>query len=122
MSDIIHMAGWLRPTRSTWLVLALLLAVVAAVVAAFAAAGVDTPAWLLFLLAVERPFTLWRALGVDVGRRGDFWGYPFPSALGVTLIVATDLLALYLTAGALAAVWANAAGAAARRRRRGTME
>ncbi|HEV8617825.1 MAG TPA: hypothetical protein VGU22_20210 [Methylomirabilota bacterium] len=116
------MTGWLRPTRRTWLALALLLAVVTAGAAALFAAGVDTPVWLLFLFAVERPFTLWHAVGVPVGRRGDFWGYPFPSALGWTLIVATDLAVVYLAASAIAALWARAAGAAARRRRRGTME
>jgi hypothetical protein len=116
------MAAWLRPTRRTWLVLALLLAIVTAVVAAFVAAGVDTPVWLLYLILVEGPFALWKAAGVPVGRRGDFWGYAFPGALGWTLIAATDLSVIYLAASATAALWEKTAGAAARRRRRGTME
>jgi hypothetical protein len=122
VSDIIHMTAWLRPTRLTWLTLALLPAIATAVVAGFLALGNDLPGWLLILLAIDRPFTLWEALGVPVGRRGDYWGFAFPNALGWTLIVSTDLAVLYVAASVVAALWRKARGAAARRRGRGTMD
>ena len=44
-------------------------------------------------------------LGVAVGRRTDFYGWPNPSGLGWTLIVLTDLVVWYLVSIAAVAAW-----------------
>jgi hypothetical protein len=89
----------LRPTPVTWLVLVLPLVVWGVLVAI----GWDAPAFLALLVAVELPFRLWDVLGLAVGRRTDFYGWPNPNGLGWTLIVLTDLVAWYLVSSAAAA-------------------
>ena len=91
----------LRPTPVTWLVLVLPLVAWGALVAI----GWDAPAFLALLLAVELPFRLWGVLGVAVGRRTDFYGWPNPSGLGWALIVLTDLVVWYLVSSAATAAW-----------------
>jgi hypothetical protein len=59
----------------------------------------------LLLLAVELPFRLWRALGVSVGRHTDFWGWPNPNAVGMALVVITDVLVWYVVASLAAVGW-----------------
>ena len=60
----------------------------------------------MLLLAVELPFRLWLALGVNVGRHTDFWGWPSPNAVGLTLVVITDVVAWYvICCGIVAGGW-----------------
>jgi hypothetical protein len=68
------------------------------------AAKADRGALFSLLLAVDPPFSLWRRLGVPVGRHTDFYGWPSPNALGWSLVVITDLAVWYVVASALAAV------------------
>jgi hypothetical protein len=91
----------LRPTPVTWLMLLLPLVVWASLVAI----GWDGPALLALLVAVELPFRLWGGLGLPVGHRTDFYGWPSPNTLGLTLIILTDLVAWYLVSTAVAAAW-----------------
>ena len=84
----------------TWVVLALPVVVFGGL----AVTRQDGPALLMLLLAVELPFRLWAALGVTMGGRADFYGWPLPGTLGWTLIGLTDLAAWYLVACAIAAV------------------
>jgi len=91
----------LRPTPVTWLVLVLPLVVWTGLVAV----GRDGAALFGLLLVVEAPFRLWGALGLAVGRRTDFYGWPNPSLLGWTLIVLTDLAAWYLVSSIAASAW-----------------
>lgn len=67
------------------------------------AAGQESAALFIMLFAVELPFRLWSALGLPVGHRTDFYGWPNPNALGLTLIALTDLAMWYVAASALAA-------------------
>ena len=69
--------------------------------------GFQATLFLAYLLAVEIPFALFR-LGLPVGRRGDWFGYAFPNALGWTLIALTDVIALYLLGSAASAAWMRA--------------
>jgi hypothetical protein len=73
----------------------------------------DWPFVPIYLFALEAPFRLWSALGLPVGRRADFYGWPNPNALGTALIVITDVIVWYLVASVVAA-----AALAARRRPR----
>ena len=59
----------------------------------------------MLLLAVELPFRLWRALGVNVGRQTDFWGWPNPNHLGIVLVILTDVVAWYVVASMVATGW-----------------
>jgi hypothetical protein len=60
------------------------------------------------LAATELPFGAYRGLGLPVGRRGDWFGFALPNALGWTLILLTDLVALYLLGCAASAAWTRA--------------
>jgi len=91
----------LRPTSVTWLVLVLPLVLGTGLVAI----GWDGPALLALLVAVELPFRLWGGLGLPVGHRTDFYGWPNPNTLGLTLIILTDVAAWYLVSTAVAAGW-----------------
>ena len=122
VSDIIHRMAWLRPTRVTWALLALMLVLGTAAATVLPALGVDQPAWLLLFLAVEPAFSLAQRLGMNVGRRGDWFGYAFPNALGWTVIALADAAMLYLLASIGAAWWRMARGRTERRPRRGTMD
>jgi hypothetical protein len=113
--------AWLRPTRVTWALLALLLVLCTAAMTLLPALGVDEPAWLLLFLAIEPAFSLARTLGMNVGRRGDWFGYAFPNALGWTVIALVDAALLYLLASVGAAGWRVARGRTERGPRRGTM-
>jgi hypothetical protein len=108
---------FLRPTRITWLVL--VLPIVGAGIGL--AVGSDAAFFAMFALAIELPFRLWRALGVPVGRRTDFWGWPDPSGPGLALIVLTDAIVCYVVASGVAAAW-RALGRRARRERGGPRE
>jgi hypothetical protein len=55
--------------------------------------------------AAEIPFAVFYRIGLPVGRRGDWFGYAFPSYLGWALIALTDLVALYLSGCVASAVW-----------------
>ena len=59
----------------------------------------------LYGLGLERPFRLWSALGLPVGRRLDFYGWADPNALGATLIGATDIAVWYVVASLVATAW-----------------
>jgi hypothetical protein len=90
---------WLRPTRLTWLLLPLPLLAWLGLVAI----NRDAAALFGLLLAVELPFRLWGALGVTMGRRADFYGWPMPGPLGWTLIALTHGVVWYVAASAVAA-------------------
>jgi hypothetical protein len=98
---------FLRPTWVTW---AVVLAPVA-LLPLLGLLGFQATLFLVYLLAVEIPFSLFHRLGLPVGRRGDWFGYAFPNVLGWTLIVLTGVIALYLLG--------SAASAARMRARRG---
>lgn len=93
-----------RPTRVTWLVLALP-AMGAALVRAL---GWDAGFFALYIVMLELPFRLWSALGVPVGRRTDFYGWADPGRFGLTLILLTDVVVWYVVASGVAAAWRTA--------------
>jgi hypothetical protein len=101
---------FLRPTWVTWTVA---LAPVA-LMPLLSLLGIHTPLFAMYLAFIEVPFALFRMLRLPVGRRGDWFGYAFPNALGWTLIAVADLAVLYLLGCAVSAAWTR--GQAARER------
>jgi hypothetical protein len=94
----------MRSLRPTWLTAA----VIALPVALFGLAalvGWDFGVFTLLYLLIDVPFEPYRRLGLPVGRRGDWFGFAVPNALGWTLIAATDLLVLYLISALVSAAW-----------------
>jgi hypothetical protein len=75
----------------------------------------NTTLLLLGFLVIDLPFEGYRRLGLPVGHRGDWFGFAFPNGLGWTLIVLTDLVALYLLGSLASAVWRRARAVRARR-------
>jgi hypothetical protein len=103
--------AFLRPTWVTWTV-ALLPAALVPLLSLFRLHG---PLFVFYLALVEVPFAVFRRIGLPVGRRGDWFGYAFPNALGWTLIAAADLAALYLLGCVVSAAWHAARRARERR-------
>jgi hypothetical protein len=101
------MARWLRPTWLTGAVLALPVALFGL----FVLVRWDVAILGLLLLLVDLPFEPYRRLGLPVGRRGDWFGFAFPNGLGWSLVVVTDLAALYLLGCLASAAWRWARGA-----------
>jgi hypothetical protein len=98
---------FLRPTRVTW-------AVVLAPVVLLPVLGLvrfNATLLLLGLFVIDLPFESYRRLGLPVGHRGDWFGFAFPNGLGWTLIVLTDLVALYLLGSLASAIWRRARAA-----------
>jgi hypothetical protein len=93
--------AWWRPTWLTAGVVGLPVALGALAVLL----GWDTAVFALWVLLVELPFGRYRALGLPVGRRGDWFGFAFPNGLGWTLIAVTDVAGLYLLGCLASAAW-----------------
>ena len=56
---------------------------------------------LLLFIFLFLPFNALKSMGLNVGYYGEWFGFPFPNALGYLLILSIDLIALYILASLL---------------------
>jgi hypothetical protein len=93
------MKNFLKPNRSTVKVWAILVALIIVLLVFGVWLKLNVVLFSLIMMLLWIPFKFfWFIFGPAVGQFGEFYGFPVPNALGYTLIIILDIVALYIIA------------------------